>query len=254
MAEPERFKNVFVAMKFLEKRYGVDYSEKVTARKKTSRIKRYDELDEEEESRVEKSRFLMAQYKCGKQTYKAFFRGEISKEDMKEYLVGRDLETKSVAVPVFYADGVLAGFQKKRVKSERHGNRFLYDFKKSELLYPMDKVEVIDTLIGVESISDVMLMRKWGIKNVVSFFGAKMSRAQADLVCALCSKFIPLFDGDEMGRLAEERAVKMLRGRVRGLTCHYPDIGKGKDPEEWGEKLTKDILKSAGRIKIARIV
>ena len=254
MAEPERFKNVFVAMKFLEKRYGVDYSEKVRSSGKASSVIRYEDLGEEEERREEKSKFLMAQYKCGKQTYKSFFRGEMTKDEMREYKVGRDLDTKSVAIPVFYADGVLAGFQKKRVNSERHGNRFLYDFKKSSLIYPLDKVEVVDTLIGVESMTDVMLMRKWGIKNVVSFFGAKVSRAQADLIVDMCEKFIPLFDGDEMGRLAEERVMKMLKGRVRVCTCEYPDISKGKDPEEWGEKLTKKILKSAGRAKISRVV
>ena len=116
------------------------------------------------------------------------------------------------------------------------------------LLYPLDKVEVIDdTLIGVESMLDAILLRKWGYRNAVAMMGDGMSVAQADQIASRCSKFIDLFDNDKGGQIARKVAKKRLGDRVLYLTPHYyPETGK--DPSEWGEEETNAVIESAGLV------
>ena len=118
----------------------------------------------------------------------------------------------------------------------------------------MDKVEVVDdTLIIVESQFDCMMMRKWGMKNVLATMGGTISKAQANIIVGKCSKVALLFDNDEGGRKATEKAVRLLKGRVRILPFTYPDESLGKDPSEWGECATRKCVCSIGKVAIKRL-
>ena len=110
-----------------------------------------------------------------------------------------------------------------------------------------------DTIIGVEAQFDAMMMRKWGIKNVVATMGGTISKSQANIIASRCSVFIPLFDNDEGGEKTTDKARRYLRKRVRVLDVTYPDEKFGKDPSEWGEEITKEVLKTAGKIQIPRL-
>ena len=121
-------------------------------------------------------------------------------------------------------------------------------------MFPLDKLEVKDsTIILVESQFDVMMMRKWGIKNVLATMGGTISKAQSDIVASKCSKVILLFDNDEGGKKAVYRAKSLLKGKVRFLPFQYPDISLGKDPSEWGKEETLKILSSVGKVHINRL-
>ena len=80
-----------------------------------------------------------------------------------------------------------------------------------------------------------------------------MTAYQANLLAGLCEKAILLFDADKGGSLAQEKAVKLLQGKVRAKKVIYPDDIKGKDPSEWGEELTRKLISTAGSFAIKRI-
>ena len=111
--------------------------------------------------------------------------------------------------------------------------------------YPADKLQVVnDTIIGVESMLDTIMMRKWGHFNTLALMGMEMSDEQADFIASRCKKFIDLFDNDEGGRKARDKArVKLKKRGVMYFTCTYPDYGK--DPIDWGEIETNQILSTA---------
>ena len=218
-------------------------------------IHRYGEV-EEEKPRVVLPRYSLAVYKSGKETFKYFFDRGFDESDMKEYMIGRDLENKTVTIPVFYEDGELAGVIGRYVSKNRaHNERYrIYNFKKSSILFPMDKLEVKDsTIILVESQFDAIMMRKWGIKNVLATMGGTISKTQAELLAERCSKVILLFDNDEGGKKAEEKARSLLKGKVRLISVIYPSPSLGKDPSEWGERVTMDTISTAGRVSIKRL-
>lgn len=255
-AMPERFKSFGFAMNFLKNRYGLEFH---TFKKKANlrHIKRYGESEAVKESKRQvQSRYSLAVYKSGKETYKYFFNRGFSKEDMKEYMIGRDLQNKTVTIPVFYEDGELAGVIGRYISKNRaHNERYkIYNFEKSKVLFPMDKVEVADdTIIIVESQFDCMVMRKWGMKNVLATMGGTISKTQANIITGKCSKVVLLFDNDDGGRKATEKAVRLLKGRVRILPFTYPDESLGKDPSEWGKDATYKCVCSIGKVAIKRL-
>lgn len=241
---PDRFHSMKQAASFLEKRYGVSYSERHI---KISGLKRYDEqYNIEETKRFEMSKVVIAPFKSGKETYKYFFNRGFDKSDMQKFLIGRDLESETVTIPVFWEDGVLAGVIGRYIdKHRKHNERYrIYDFPKSSTLFPLDKLRVVDdTIIGVEGMFDAMMLHKWGFPNVVAIMGNKMSKAQAEIIAGKCRKFIDLFDNDDGGKKAREVAKSRLGGNVLYLTpTYYPE--DGKDPSEWGELETLKVLNS----------
>lgn len=247
---PDTFKNVKEAEKFLKERYHIEFSFDFDV--STLNIKRYEEhfvnLEALAEKRYEMPRSKLAVFKSGKETYKYFFDRGFTKKDMQEYMIGRDLESETVTIPAFWEDGVLAGVIGRYIDPRRPKNmRFkIYGFPKGSLVYPLDKLEVMDdTIIGVESMLDAILLRKWGYRNAVAMMGDGMSKQQADQIASRCSKFIDLFDNDQGGKTARAIAKKRLGDRVMYLVPHYyPE--EGKDPSDWGEVETNAVIESAG--------
>lgn len=253
---PDEFKSIYEAEQFFQDRYGEDFSSTINALKNRE-IRR---IDDKTIYRPIKKKIVLpmakiAPFKSGKATYKYFFKRGFDKEDMHYWKIGRDLESRTVTIPAFWEDGSLAGVIGRYIDPDRPKNsRYkIYDFKKGRLIFPEDKLEVInDTIIGVEGMFDCMALHKWGRPNTISIMGGKMTRAQADYVASHCKNFIALWDNDEGGAKADKIARKRLNGRVNYLTCDYTDV-VGKDPLEWGEIETNRILSTASVLKIKNI-
>lgn len=246
---PDDFKSVKQAEDFLKSRYNIDFAFDFDV--STLNIKRYNDqfvILDDNKGRFEMSKNKLAVFKSGKETYQYFYDRGFDKSDIQEYMIGRDLEAETVTIPVFWEDKTLAGIIGRYIDPNRPKNmRYkIYAFPKAGLIYPLDKLEVVDdTLIGVELMFDVIMLRKWGYKNAVAMMGDGMSRQQADQIAQRCSKFIALFDHDHGGEIAIELAKKRLGNRVMFLKPqYYPD--KGKDPCEWGREETVKIIESAG--------
>lgn len=243
---PDKFKSFKQAEDFMANRYGVEvhhfYNDDNTD------VARYDDrYITLKEDRFILPKTKLAIYKSGKETYQYFFDRGFDADDMKEYMIGRDTEARTVTIPAFYEDGVLAGIIGRYIDPNRPKNmRYkVYSFPKNGLIYPADKLKVVgDTIIGLESMFDVMLLRKWGHPNALALMGMEMSDEQADYIASKCSKFIDLFDNDSGGVKARYKAKDKLKKRgVMYLVCDYPE--KGKDPGDWGEVITNKILNTA---------
>ena len=246
---PDEFRSLSDAEKFLNERYGVEISSFSKYDSSTLDLKRYEDffVNIDREGRFEMPRNKLAVFKSGKETYKYFFDRGFTKEDMKTYMIGRDLENETVTIPAFWEDGKLAGVIGRYIDPKRPKNmRFkIYGFPKGSLIYPLDKLEVIDdTIIGVESMLDVIMLRNWGYFNAVAIMGDGMSVQQAGQIVSRCHKFIDLFDNDKGGMTARSIAKKRLGSSILYLTpTYYPDFGK--DPSEWGKEETEKVINSA---------
>lgn len=242
---PDKFKTIKDVEKFLKNRYGVEYSYHYDPG--TNQIRRYDDIVVEKTPRFELPRYKLAPFKSGKETYQYFFDRGFDKEDMKKFMIGRDLESETITIPAFWEDGTLAGIIGRYIDPNRPKNsRFkIYSFPKGSLIYPLDKLEVVnDTIIGLESMFDVIKLHKWGFPNAIAMMGDGMSIQQADQISRRCRVFIDLFDNDKGGRIARDIARKRLGNRVMYLIpSYYPE--SGKDPSDWGEAETLKVIRSA---------
>lgn len=245
-ALPDQFKSLSKAQKFLTERYGVDF--RYTYDPKTNQIKRYEDFGLNNVTpRHELPLSKLAPFKSGKETFKYFFNRGFDKDDMRKFMIGRDLDNETVTIPAFWEDGTLAGVIGRYINPARpkHSRYLIYDFPKSTLIYPLDKLQVVDgTIIGCESMFDVIMLHKWGYPNAVAMMGDSISKRQADQIASRCKVFIDLFDNDPMGIKSREYRRKRLGNKVMYLVpSYYPD--EGKDPSEWGEVETNKVINSA---------
>jgi DNA primase len=244
---PDEFSNIREVNKWLKERYGVEY--KYHYDPKTKTIKRYEEFfeDSTQEKRHIIPKSKLAPFKSGKSTYQYFFDRGFDKSDMRDYMIGRDLQNETITIPVFWGDGELAGIIGRYIDPARPKNQRykIYEFPKGSLLFPLDKVKVVnDTIILVEGQFDAMKVRNWGYPNVLATFTNSVSRQQAEMLKGMCKKIITLFDNDEGGDTARLMIEKELGSDI--LIAHptwYPR--EGKDPSEWGYYNTVSVLASA---------
>ena len=221
------------------------------------------EEKQEKEPKINKSGskeiplYTIAPFKSGKETYKYFYDRGFNKEDVKEFMIGRDLKSKTVTIPIFNAEDKLVGVIGRYIsKNRKHNERYkIYSFERGKLTYPLNKFEPInDTMIIVEGSFDSIRMHKLGYKNTQALMSNNMTVEQADLIASLVSTVIYIGDNDNQGVKAKEENIKMLKERdIKVLIVDYPDYGK--DPCDWKDKDIHNMVNNAHskRLNIRRL-
>ncbi len=119
-------------------------------------------------------------------------------------------------------------------------------FHKSQVLYGIDKAKSAMASTGIavvcEGYTDVIALHEAGIRNAVATLGTSLTRQHIRLLSRHASKkLIYLFDGDEAGQRATERALQFIddaitpesgASRLERCALSLPD---GLDPAEFIE-------------------
>lgn len=247
-SQPDRFRSYAEAEEYFDERYELEHH-KVSER--VFNIPRYEATFNKEIIKSSKSQeiplYTIAPFKSGKETYKYFYDRGFDKEDVKEFMIGRDLRSKTVTIPIFNADNKLVGVIGRFIsKNRKHNERYkIYSFERGKLTYPLNKFEPIDdTMIIVEGSFDAIKMHKLGYTNTQALMSNNMTIEQADLIAHLVSKVIYIGDNDRQGAKAREENIKMLKDRdVKVLVVDYPDYGK--DPCDWKDKDIHNMISNA---------
>jgi DNA primase len=237
---PDDFPNVVKAYEFLKKRYGFNY-----IWDSGDSIKRYeDKYDEEEkEQRKVLPNSYLAAFRSGKETYKYFFNRGFTKKTMKEFMIGRDIFSKTVTIPVYYEDGKLAGCIGRYITKRRKNERYkIYEVKTGDILFPIDKIDTNkNTLILCEGILDALWLHQLGYKNSGALLTNNVSVNQSKWIKDHFDKVVDMTDNDEMGLFASKSIQKRLSGlSIYGVT--YPE-GK-KDPQDCSKEEIENMLEN----------
>ena len=107
-------------------------------------------------------------------------------------------------------------------------------FQKSSTLYGLDlaakAIGRTRTAIVTEGYTDVIALHAAGFQNAVATLGTALTREHAQRLGRFCDCVILLFDGDEAGRRATDRAVEVFfSAPVDVRLCALPD---GCDPDD----------------------
>jgi DNA primase len=107
-------------------------------------------------------------------------------------------------------------------------------FSKSKVLYGLHLARraIIDAgqAIVAEGYTDVIACHQADLTNVVGTLGTALTRGQARLLSRLCDRVVLVFDGDEAGRRAADRAVEVFfHEPVDIRICVLPE---GLDPDD----------------------
>ncbi len=244
------------AREFLALRYELEYHE---IGKKTRNIKRYEQTInvylKEDEKRVELPKFKLAPFKSGKETYGYFFDRGFTKEEMQEFMIGRDLDNETITIPVFYEDNVLAGvigryISKNRKKNQRY--KIYNEFERGKVLYPLNKAKPKKGVaILVEGQLDAIRMHRIGHTNTYATMTNDLSQKQAEWLCANCECVIWVGDNDDRGFEGREKARGLLKNKIEFKIVDYPS--HGKDVCDWSDKEINTMLNTARGVNIRRL-
>lgn len=237
------------ALEFLIGRYELEYHE---IGLRVHNVKRFEQihnrfLKEDSQERVVLPRFKIAPFMSGKETYQYFFQRGFTKENMKTYMIGRDLDNKTITIPVFYEDGELAGVIGRYIDPNRKKNqryKIYFDFARSSILYPLNIAKPKNgTIILVEGQFDAIRMHNLGYMNTFSAMTGIVSRAQIEWIASHCDTVIYVGDNDERGLQDREKARELMKGKVTFKTVTYPDYGK--DVCDWKEDDIRYMISNA---------
>ncbi len=107
-------------------------------------------------------------------------------------------------------------------------------FSKSKTLYGLNvaKRAIIDAhaAIVTEGYTDVIACHQAGVSNAIATLGTALTREHARILSKLCDTVILLFDGDDAGMKAADRALEVFFNETVDVKiCVLPD---GLDPDE----------------------
>lgn len=234
------------ASDFLSERYDLEVHD---VDSKIFHVKRYEESRKlKEGATLEKESipvFRLAPFMSGKETYQYFFDRGFTKTEMREFMIGRDLENETVTIPVFNEDKTLAGIigryiSPNRKKNERY--KIYNNFKRGGILYPLDKFEG-DTAILVEGQFDAIRLYQYKYQNVLATLTNSVSQSQIKWLIENCEKVIYIGDSDKRGLEGRENFYEKMRGKISVRFTEFPD--HGKDVCDWTEKEIAEVINSS---------
>lgn len=119
-------------------------------------------------------------------------------------------------------------------------------FQKSKLVYGLDEArETItksDMVVVTEGYTDCIAAHQHGLKNFVGTLGTALNEQHVMLLKRFARRMVLLFDGDEAGQRATEKALpRFLAHEVDLRTLTLPG---GQDPAEYLEEHGADELRS----------
>ena len=119
-------------------------------------------------------------------------------------------------------------------------------FNKSQTLYGLHfaKKTRKRELILVEGYMDLLTVVQAGFPNVVAGLGTALNQEHVRVLQKVCDSVILLYDSDEAGRKAAQRAIPLLL--AGGLGVRVASVPDGKDPDEF--------IKAHGPQAFARVI
>lgn len=117
-------------------------------------------------------------------------------------------------------------------------------FKKSKNLFALNfaKNHCAEQLILCEGYMDVIALHAAGFENAVATLGTALTQEQARMMNKYTKKVVLLYDSDEAGQKATDRAIKIL-GEV-GMDVRILKLNGAKDPDEYIRKFGADRFRA----------
>lgn len=170
-----------------------------------------------------------------------------------------DLFRSRAVFPILTLSGKIGGFGGRTLTEETpkylNSSESLV-FHKSKLLYGLFQaqkhIREKEEVILVEGYFDVLALYAAGIKNVVATCGTSLTHEHLDILKKLASKVIVLFDGDQAGIQATERAMET--GLEKGWVLYGAQLPSGMDPDEMVFDPATKTLKKEGKEQLLEIL
>ena len=117
-------------------------------------------------------------------------------------------------------------------------------FKKSKNLFALNyaKNHCSEQIILCEGYMDVIALHSAGVENAVATLGTALTSEQARMLTKYTKKVILLYDSDDAGQKATDRAIQILN--EVGLEVRILKLNGAKDPDEYIRKFGAERFKA----------
>ena len=117
-------------------------------------------------------------------------------------------------------------------------------FKKSKNLFALNyaKNHCSEQLILCEGYMDVIALHEAGFENAVATLGTALTQEQARMMTKYTKKVVLLYDSDDAGQRATDRAIKILS--EVGMDVRILKLNGAKDPDEYIKKFGADRFRA----------
>ena len=161
--------------------------------------------------------------------------------------------------PIIDTRGNVIAFGGRTVKKDADTAKYLNSpetliFNKRKNLFGLNlaKKTKQDHLILVEGNIDVVALHQYGFDNAIASLGTSLTEEQAVLMSRYTEKVVLIYDGDEAGQRATQRAIPILE--KAGIAVKVLKLRDAKDPDEFLKKFGADRFKllleeSANRVE-----
>jgi len=161
--------------------------------------------------------------------------------------------------PIIDVRGNVIAFGGRTVKNDKDIAKYLNSpetliFNKRKNLFGLNlaKKTKLPYMILVEGNIDVVALHQYGFNNAVASLGTSLTDDQATLLSRYTEQVVLIYDGDEAGQRATQRAIPMLE--KAGIGVKVLQLRDAKDPDEYLKKFGADKFKlllegSANRVE-----
>lgn len=172
------------------------------------------------------------------ETIDHFGLGYVDKVDLKKRNDDKYTLYHRLVFPIIFNDKQV-GLSFRRIKSKDYPkwSHQPANLETGELLYNYDNVKCECVVAIVEGIVDVWAFHEINIPAVATF-GSHLTEWQYKLLLKTGADLVLAYDGDDAGRTATEKAIKMLKNKTNLSTINFDE---GEDPAsiERGELLKR---------------
>jgi len=132
-------------------------------------------------------------------------------------------------IPIRDQNSQLVAYAGRAVNGEEPKYRFPAGFRKSQVLFNLDRATGGNEVIVVEGFFDALKVHQAGHPAVVALMGSSFSQRQSELLLSHFASVTVMLDGDDPGRHAAEVIAKLLRPKVR---VHQVELPNGVQPDQ----------------------
>lgn len=172
---------------------------------------------------------------------------DISDNEIQQWKIGFDRNEQRIVFPLIDSYKNTLGFNKRLICKETKGisKKYIHSsdseiFKKSNYLYGMHDIDnSFDYIILSEGVFDVILARKYGLKNTICALGTSLSETQIDVLARQNKEVIIAYDSDAKGIATMKKVMPLLESK--GISAKLLILPEGKDLADMSMQLKHGI-------------
>ena len=160
---------------------------------------------------------------------------DLSDNEITQWKVGFDKNENRIVFPLLDSYNNVLGFNKRLTCKETKGinKKYIHSsdseiFKKSTYLYGAHDIDnTFDYIILSEGVFDVILARKYGLKNTICALGTSLSDCQIDMLAKYNKEVIVVYDNDDKGIKTMKKVMPLLASK--NIPAKLLILPEGKD-------------------------